>query len=56
MHMTPEQIARQKIDATLEASGWIIQDMKEFNRNAALGVAVREFRNRQNNRIFFSLP
>jgi type I restriction enzyme R subunit len=43
MHLTPEQIARQKIDATLEASGWVIQDMKEFNRNAALGVAVREF-------------
>jgi len=43
MHLSPEQIARQKIDATLAASGWILQDMKEFNRNAALGVAVREF-------------
>lgn len=41
--MTPEQIARQKIDAILEAADWVIQDMKDFNRNAALGVAVREF-------------
>ena len=43
MNITPEQLARQKIDATLEAAGWFIQDMKGFNRNAALGVAVREF-------------
>jgi type I restriction enzyme R subunit len=43
MNITPEQLARQKIDATLEAAGWIIQDVKDFNRNAALGVAVREF-------------
>ncbi len=40
---TPEQLARQKIDELLTAAGWVIQDMKEFNRNAALGVAVREF-------------
>src|SRR5689334_4828898 len=40
---TPEQLARRKIDALLEAAGWIIQDMSAFNRNASLGVAVREF-------------
>jgi hypothetical protein len=34
--MTPEQQVRQKIDALLVAAGWIIQDMKDFNRNAAL--------------------
>ncbi|WP_435641118.1 DEAD/DEAH box helicase family protein [Micavibrio aeruginosavorus] len=43
MPFTPEQLARQKIDAILTASGWAIQDMKDFNRNAGLGVAVREF-------------
>jgi type I restriction enzyme, R subunit len=43
MSRAPEQIARQKIDALLEAAGWIIQDMDGFNRNAASGVAVREF-------------
>ncbi|HMN12392.1 MAG TPA: type I restriction-modification enzyme R subunit C-terminal domain-containing protein [Bellilinea sp.] len=41
--MTPEQRARQKIDDLLRAAGWAIQDSKDFNRNAALGVAVREF-------------
>lgn len=40
---TPEQFAREKIDAVLEAAGWVLQDMKDFNRNASLGVAVREF-------------
>jgi type I restriction enzyme, R subunit len=41
--MTPEERARQDIDALLNAAGWIIQDKADFNRNAALGVAVREF-------------
>ena len=40
---TPEQLARKKIDVVLEAADWVIQDMQDFNRNAALGVAVREF-------------
>jgi type I restriction enzyme R subunit len=43
MALTPEQFARQKIDGLLIAAGWVLQDMAEFNRNAALGVAVREF-------------
>ncbi|HET8555014.1 MAG TPA: DEAD/DEAH box helicase family protein [Rhodanobacteraceae bacterium] len=41
--LTPEQRSRETIDALLEAAGWIIQDMADFNRNAAEGVAVREF-------------
>lgn len=41
--LKPEQQARQKIDALLAAAGWVVQDMKDFNRKAALGVAVREF-------------
>ena len=40
---TPEQIAREKIDRLLEAAGWVLQDYSEFDRNKALGVAVREF-------------
>jgi hypothetical protein len=27
----------------LEAAGWVLQDKKDFNPNASLGVAVREF-------------
>lgn len=41
--MTPEQNARKQIDNKLEQSGWIIQDMKQLNLFAGLGVAVREF-------------
>lgn len=40
---TPEQQARARIDALLAAAGWAIQDIADFNRNAAEGVAVREF-------------
>jgi len=40
---TPEEKARVNIDAQLEAAGWVIQDMEQFNRNASMGVAVREF-------------
>lgn len=40
---TPEQLARQTIDALLTAAGWLLQDRDQFDRNAALGVAVREF-------------
>ncbi|BDW84325.1 DEAD/DEAH box helicase family protein [Roseicyclus marinus] len=39
----PEQIARTKIDALLSAAGWVLQDRDQFNKSAALGVAVREF-------------
>ncbi|MBQ7523025.1 MAG: DEAD/DEAH box helicase family protein, partial [Oscillospiraceae bacterium] len=41
--MTPEQEARILIDARLEQSGWIIQDLKKVNPMASLGVAVREY-------------
>jgi len=41
--MTPEQKAREIIDKKLEQSGWIVQDMKQLNLSAGLGVAVCEF-------------
>lgn len=40
---TPEEQARQIIDDRLIKSGWIIQDRADFDRTAAVGVAVREF-------------
>ncbi len=40
---TPEQLARQTIDALLSAAGWIVQDRDHLDRTAALGVVVREF-------------
>ena len=41
--MTPEQKAREMIDKKLTQSGWIVQDRKQLNLLAGLGVAVREF-------------
>ena len=41
--MTPEQKARQEIDRKLVDAGWLIQDMKQLNLGAGVGVAVREY-------------
>jgi type I restriction enzyme R subunit len=41
--MTPEVQSRQQIDRQLEECGWAVQDYKDLNIAAALGVAVREF-------------
>ena len=40
--LTPEQHAREQIDAMLIASGWVVQDYKAFNPSAGRGVALRE--------------
>lgn len=39
----PEEQTRARIDQLLSDAGWVIQDRSDFNRHAALGVAVREF-------------
>ncbi len=41
--MTPEEQARKLIDNRLVQSGWIVQDFKQLNPMASLGVVVREF-------------
>ena len=41
--MTPEERARRNIDNMLGAAGWCIQNHSEHNTAAALGVAVREY-------------
>lgn len=38
-----EQIARDRIDAQLRASGWVVQDKDSFNPNEGEGQAVREY-------------
>src|SRR6266446_2716679 len=40
--MTPEEKAREKIDAQLVACGWVVQDRNAVNLSAARGVAVGE--------------
>jgi type I restriction enzyme R subunit len=39
----PEEEARKDIDELLEAAGWELQNYKDLNLGAGLGVAVREF-------------
>ena len=41
--MSPEEKARLEIDRKLELAGYVIQDMKDFNPTASLGVTVREY-------------
>jgi type I restriction enzyme R subunit len=43
VNQNPEQIARDRIDALLGASGWAVQDKKAINFNVGLGIAVREY-------------
>ncbi len=42
MPETPEQKARQQIDAQLAACGWVVQDYRQFNPSAGRGIALRE--------------
>jgi type I restriction enzyme R subunit len=39
--LTPEQQAREQIDAQLVACSWVIQDYKQFNPGAGRGIALR---------------
>ncbi|MHB8766992.1 MAG: type I restriction endonuclease subunit R, partial [Deferrisomatales bacterium] len=41
--MTPEQKARERIDALLAAAGWQVFDAPAANLRAGRGVAIREF-------------
>ena len=43
MTSTPEQKAREEIDRLLGAAGWVVQDFRAANLQAARGVALREF-------------
>jgi type I restriction enzyme R subunit len=41
--LDPEAEARLSIDRQLEQCGWQVQDRRDMNITAALGVAIREF-------------
>ncbi len=43
VNQNPEQIARDKIDGMLKASGWAVQDKKKINFNEGIGQAVRDY-------------
>ena len=40
---TPEQQARDNIDARLEQAGWTVQPSKKMDFSAGLGIAAREY-------------
>lgn len=40
---TPEQQARDTIDAKLEQAGWLVQSRRKINFGAGPGIAVREY-------------
>src|SRR6266536_2961432 len=40
--LTPEQRAREQIDAQLIASGWVVQNFKAVDFTAGRGIALRE--------------
>ena len=42
--LKPEAAARENIDAALSAAGWFVQDKRQTNLRAGLGVAIREFK------------
>jgi len=42
-NQTPEQKARDNIDAMLEQAGWVVQPNKQIDFNAGSGIAVREY-------------
>lgn len=44
MPRTPEERAREAIDAALRAAGWDVQDANAVNLHAGRGIAIREFR------------
>jgi len=39
---SPEELAREKIDALLEQCGWILQNRSSINLSAGRGIALRE--------------
>ena len=43
VNQTPEQAARDKIDAMLSHAGWVVQDKKKIDFSVGLGIAVREY-------------
>ena len=53
--MTPEQQSRRNIDKMLEAAGWHIQNHAGHNTSTALGVAVREYPLRADQRADYLL-
>lgn len=55
MNQDPEQRARDNIDRQLNDCGWIIQDKKQINMNAGLGVAIRKYNTQGGKELDYAL-
>jgi len=55
MNQDPEQRARDNIDKQLIECGWIIQDKKQINLHAGLGVAVRKYNTQDGKELDYAL-
>lgn len=42
-NQTPEQIARDQIDRSLEQAGWVVQSNKKIYFSAGRGIAIKEY-------------
>jgi type I site-specific restriction endonuclease len=54
--LTPEELAREIIDALLEQRGWAMQDRNAANLSASRGVAIRTFTLKQGHGFADYLP
>ena len=53
MNQNPEQIARDKIDTMLDASGGLCKAKDKINLNAGVGIAVTEYQTEVGPRIIY---
>ena len=53
---SPEELAREKIDALLMQCGWILQNRSTVNLSASRGVAIREALLKDRDEVDYALP
>jgi type I restriction enzyme R subunit len=50
---SPEELAREKIDALLQQCGWILPNRSTINLTAARGIAIREALLKERDEVLF---
>lgn len=55
INQDPEQIARDNIDKQLVACGWIIQNKKQINLNAGIGVIIRKYNTQEGKELDYAV-
>jgi type I restriction enzyme, R subunit len=52
---SPEELAREKIDALLQQCGWTLQNRSTINLSASRGIATREARLKDRDEVDYLL-